>query len=389
MAERTRPPPTLNGELRPFLAPADGRRRSRCPACAPARRRAGCDALLVTNLTNIRYLTGFTGSAALLLVPADEAAELVFVTDGRYHDQAAGQLAAAGVEAGRSDRPRGATPAAGRWWTPLPAMGRLGLEAEHVTWAQQRRYAAEWFPDAELVPTVGLVEALRLVKDDGEVARIEAACAIADAALAAVRPRLEEGRPRPRSRSSSTRRCAASAPTGPSFETIVASGPNGASPTTGRSPAASTRRPRRHRLRRPGRRLPLRHDPHRRWSASRATPRPRMVEVVRGGPGGRGGRGAGRRRAPRRSTTPAARSSPRPAGATPSSTAPATAWASTSTRPRGWRRSADAMLAAGHVVTVEPGVYLPEHGGVRIEDTVVVTVRGLPHPDAGAQGPYL
>ena len=57
---------------------------------------AGCDALLVTRLVNIRYLTGFTGSAALLLVRADD---LVFVTDGRYGEQSAEQLGAAGVPA--------------------------------------------------------------------------------------------------------------------------------------------------------------------------------------------------------------------------------------------------------------------------------------------------
>src|SRR3546814_13580225 len=56
----------------------------------------GCDALLVTHLTNIRYLTGFTGSAALLVVLPGE---LVFVTDGRYEQQAGGELGDAGVEA--------------------------------------------------------------------------------------------------------------------------------------------------------------------------------------------------------------------------------------------------------------------------------------------------
>ena len=70
-----------------------------------------------------------------------------------------------------------------------------------MTWAPQRRGAADWF-EAEMVPTDGLVEGLRRVKDAGEVARIEAACAMADAALAAVRHRLGEGRPRPRSPSS-------------------------------------------------------------------------------------------------------------------------------------------------------------------------------------------
>ena len=58
--------------------------RSRVPRLRQAFAEAGWDALLVTRLVNIRYLTGFTGSAALLLVRPDE---LVFVTDGRYRDQ--------------------------------------------------------------------------------------------------------------------------------------------------------------------------------------------------------------------------------------------------------------------------------------------------------------
>ena len=62
-------------------------------ACRGALDGAGCDALLVTHLTNIRYLTGFTGSAALLLVRPDA---LTFVTDGRYEEQAAGQLGGGG-----------------------------------------------------------------------------------------------------------------------------------------------------------------------------------------------------------------------------------------------------------------------------------------------------
>ena len=70
--------------------------------CARRLDDAGCDALLVTHLTNIRYLTGFTGSAAVLLVQPDA---LTFVTDGRYEEQAAGQLAAAGVDGRHRDRP--------------------------------------------------------------------------------------------------------------------------------------------------------------------------------------------------------------------------------------------------------------------------------------------
>ena len=57
---------------------------------------AGIDALIVTHLPNVRYLTSFTGSAGLVLVTSDA---LVFTSDGRYRTQAGEQLGAAGVDA--------------------------------------------------------------------------------------------------------------------------------------------------------------------------------------------------------------------------------------------------------------------------------------------------
>lgn len=189
---------------------------------------AGVDALFVTRPPNVRYLTGFTGSAGMLLVTAADA---LFVTDGRYRDQASDQLAAAGVAARVAI---GATQAVQRDVVSAAVadagIGRLGLEAHGVTWAQQRAFADEWFPEVELLATTDVVESLRILKDPGEVARIEAACAIADAALAALLPTLADGPTEldfaialefgMRERGAS----------GNSFDPIVASGPNGAKP---------------------------------------------------------------------------------------------------------------------------------------------------------------
>src|SRR4051812_38470515 len=96
------------------------------------------DALLVTRLTNIRYLTGFTGSAATLLVGTDRA---LFVTDGRYRDQSAEELAAAGIDA---EIAIGVTLAAQRERLVDAAReySLLALEDHDVTWAQQREFAS-------------------------------------------------------------------------------------------------------------------------------------------------------------------------------------------------------------------------------------------------------
>jgi Xaa-Pro aminopeptidase len=335
---------------------------------------AGCDALLVTHLTNIRYLTGFTGSSALLLVEPHRA---TFVTDGRYEEQSAGELAEAGVLAevvvGRSTDEQQAVLTA-----RAPDGGRLGLEAEQVSWAAQRRYAGDWFSQATLVPTAGLVEALRAVKDDGEVARIEAACGIADAALAATAPALADGPTEAGialALDTEMRRLGAD---DVSFETIVASGPNGSRPHHTPSDRAIEA----------GDLVVIdfgalvegyHSDMTRTLAVGGAdalddTQR-RMVEVVRASQAA--GVAAVRAGTDAREVDRACRDVITEAG-----------WADAFVHGTGHGVGLDihedprvswsgaATLAAGHVVTVEPGVYLPGHGGVRIEDTVVVTESG-------------
>jgi Xaa-Pro aminopeptidase len=189
--------------------------------------KAGADALFVTTLANLRYLTGFTGSAGLLLVTADAT---LLATDGRYRTQAAEQLVAAGLEASvelvvggvQVQRDAIAALAGG-------TDGRVGLEAENVTWGSQRRWTDVLAP-VELIPTAGLVEELRLVKDAGELARMAAAAAIADAALGEVLPLLGQGRSEEEVAlvlDTAMRRLGSQ---DRAFETIVASGPNAAKP---------------------------------------------------------------------------------------------------------------------------------------------------------------
>jgi Xaa-Pro aminopeptidase len=186
---------------------------------------ADCDALLVTSLTNVRWLTAFTGSAARVVVLPDE---LVLVTDGRYGEQAELELRAAGVD-GRVAVGRSQAAQRELLIDAIGGTSRLGLEAEHVSWAAQQGYA-QAFERARLVATTGLVEGLRLVKDQGEVARIEAAADIASAALDHVLPLLADEPFETEfalALDTEMRRLGAD---GPSFDTIVAAGANAGFP---------------------------------------------------------------------------------------------------------------------------------------------------------------
>ncbi|GGS60574.1 M24 family metallopeptidase [Actinokineospora fastidiosa] len=176
------------------------------------------DALLVVDLLNIRYLTGFTGSNAALLVTVD--GDDVFCTDGRYTTQAQRQ-----VPDMRHVIERASAPA-----VAAEARGRVGFESQHVTVDGLDVLKAA--TEAELTRAPDLVERLRLVKDETEVDALRMACAAADRALADL---VEHGGIRPgRTEREVARELEARmldhGAAAPSFESIVAAGANSAIP---------------------------------------------------------------------------------------------------------------------------------------------------------------
>ena len=182
----------------------------------------GVAALLVTTMANVRYLTGFTGSAGSLWVDGSRA---VLVTDGRYRDQAPDQVSAAGVVAEVVVTGVGRPSPLGALSSEVP---EVGLEAGSIAWAEQRRLSGSM--DSDVVPTDRLVEGLREVKDEGEVARIAAAAAVADQALASVGSTIGAGAVEADVAVALDHAMRTGGATDRAFETIVAGGPNSALP---------------------------------------------------------------------------------------------------------------------------------------------------------------
>jgi Xaa-Pro aminopeptidase len=139
------------------------------------------DALLVTDLVNVRYLTGFTGTNGLAIVGAQMRR---FLTDFRYASQVERQVPDEWAR----------TMATQDLLTAIPehlekGTTRLGFDDAHLS-VRAHAKLGEAMPGIELVPAGGMVEALRAIKDDLEVARIRAAAQLADEALDEV---LEHG----------------------------------------------------------------------------------------------------------------------------------------------------------------------------------------------------
>lgn len=333
----------------------------------------GAASLLVASLYNIRYLTGFTGSAGMLFVFPEEA---VLLTDGRYGIQAEEQLSAAGVQARIAIVATAGHAAAAGELVGTSGITSLTIEAAHVSWARARAFADQWFAGVDLVPSVGVVERLRRIKDPGEIGRLAEAAHIADQALSSVRDQLAKGPSEVDFGRALDFEMSRLGATGPSFQTIVASGANSAKPHH-----------------RPGERVVGAGEPvvldfgalfdgycsdmtRTVWVGDLDHPDlRRAVSVVTEAQSA--GVAAVRAGVACVEVDRACRSVISAAGwgdyfvhgtghgvGLEIHEAPALSATSTDT------------LEAGHVVTVEPGVYLPGVGGVRIEDTVVVTGTG-------------
>ncbi len=133
--------------------------------------------LLVTNLTNIRYLTGFTGTAAYLYVTAGGC---TFLTDGRYGEVAGALIAdlpRASLEVSTTGMLR---PIA----SVIDPAEEVDIEADHATWSFVR--SLRDLTSARLRPATGIVERQRMVKDAEEVAALRSAATAGDAAFDAL-----------------------------------------------------------------------------------------------------------------------------------------------------------------------------------------------------------
>lgn len=182
--------------------------------------KAVIDAYLVTSPANIRYLTNFTGTAGMAFITLDQA---FFITDFRYIEQASEQIQGMTIIQHQGDI-----------ITELlklmesESVNVLGFEDAVMTYADYSIF--EEVIDAELAPASGLIEKLREQKDEGEIAIIEKACAIADEGFDHVLKMIRPGMTEIEVANQLDFYMRSLGASGTSFETIVASGARSALP---------------------------------------------------------------------------------------------------------------------------------------------------------------
>ena len=178
-------------------------------------------ALLITNPYNLRYMTGFTGTTGMALVTANQA---YFITDFRYVEQASEQCV--GYEIVKNTGPI--------FEEILPLLNKeeiaqLGFDDLHLSFAQYMELD-DLLWDVDLIPVHGIIEGLREVKDESEIATIQEACRIADAAFDHILGFIQPGMTEIEVANELDFFMRKQGASGVSFDTIVASGVRSALP---------------------------------------------------------------------------------------------------------------------------------------------------------------
>jgi Xaa-Pro aminopeptidase len=330
-------------------------------------RQQALDALLVTHLPNIRYLCGFTGSSGVLAVTPGRVA---LFTDGRYVEQAGQEVQGAATVITRAS----ALQAAGRWLARRKARS-IAVEADHLTIQGQGVLRAALPAKSRLRPLPGIVERLRMIKDPQEVERLRAAARLGSNLFQGLLPRIRPGRLEVEVAAELEFAARRRGGEGMSFDTIVASGARSALPHGRASsqpiPNAGflildfgvilagycsdmTRALYLGRAPREARRM---------YEAVRHAQAEAVATVRPGTPVGEVDRAA------RRVLAKAGL-----AGYFTHSTGHGVGLEIH--EPPRLAKGEKELLVPGMVVTIEPGVYVPRRGGVRIEDMVLVTEQG-------------
>jgi Xaa-Pro aminopeptidase len=176
------------------------------------------DLLLVTNLVNVRYLSGFTGTNGLCVIGPEER---VFLTDFRYVERAQ-------AEVPDFERMRGKQDLLGD--AAVRLSGRVGFEDQHMSVRQHERLRGLVPEGVELVAAGGIVEELRAVKEPEELRAMREAAKLADDMYEYIQERGLVGRTEREVAVDVEREMRERGAEDPSFPSIIAAGPNGALP---------------------------------------------------------------------------------------------------------------------------------------------------------------
>lgn len=181
----------------------------------------GADAALITSLVNVRYLTGLASSNAALLLPADGPG--ILATDSRYAPAAARECPDIELMVERFIEPALAAAAVAR------QLRLLAFEAQEMTVERHTDLAAA-YDGLTLIPLGRAVEDLRMVKDEREIEMLARACAITSEAFSVLLPAMRPGMTERQFAILLERAMTDRGAEGLAFDSIVASGPNGAIP---------------------------------------------------------------------------------------------------------------------------------------------------------------